>query len=86
MGIVGYGRIRKAAAKRAEAFGMEVIHHRRHGGIELDELRATSDVVSLHCPLTSEPHHSIGEQQVRAMKTSAILVNTSRGAVVDEMM
>jgi glyoxylate reductase len=84
LGIVGYGRIGKATAKRAKAFGMDVVHHSRRSGIALNELLSTSDVVSLHCPLMPETYHLIGENELRAMKTSAILVNTSRGPVVDE--
>lgn len=81
LGIVGFGRIGKAVARLAEAHGMRVIHT---GQVPLDELLETADVVSLHCPLTPETHHLIGGRELARMKPSAYLVNTSRGAVVDE--
>ena len=84
LGIVGHGRIGRAVAARAAAFGMEVVHHSRTGGMPLAELLATSDVVSLHCPLTPATHHLIGAAELRAMKPTALLINTSRGPVVDE--
>lgn len=85
LGIVGYGRIGRAVATRAEAFGMEVVQHSRSGGsLPLDELLATSDVVSLHCPLTDETRHLIDAAALRAMKPGAYLVNTARGPIVDE--
>ena len=56
----------------------------RSGGLPLDELLATSDVVSLHCPLTPQTHHLIGAGALAAMKQTAFLVNTARGPVVDE--
>jgi len=84
LGIVGFGRIGRAVAARAEAFGMEVVFADPEGGIPFSELIATSDVVSLHCPLTPETHHLIDGEVLRAMKPSAILVNTARGPVVDE--
>ena len=84
LGIVGMGRIGRSVARRAEAFGMTVIHHSRSGGCSLDELLKESDVVSLHCPLTPQTHHLIGESAFSRMKTTAILINTARGPVVDE--
>jgi glyoxylate reductase len=84
LGIVGLGRIGRAVASLAEAFGMRVLHTSRTGGLPLAELLAESDVVSLHSPLTSETTHLIGEAEFLAMKPSALLVNTSRGPVVDE--
>ncbi len=84
LGIVGLGRIGSAVADRARAFGMEVVHHSRSGGLSLDLLLETSDIVSLHCPLTPETHHLIDEAALRKMKSSAILVNTARGPIVDE--
>ena len=84
LGIVGMGRIGSAVAARARAFGMEVVHSTRDRGMPLDELLATSDVVSLHCPLTPQTHHLIGAEQLQAMPSHSVLVNTARGPVVDE--
>ena len=84
LGIVGMGRIGQAVSQRAEAFGMQVIHHSRSGGCSLEDLLAQSDVISLHCPLTPETHHLIGQEAFEQMKPSAILINTARGPVVDE--
>jgi glyoxylate reductase len=94
-GVVGLGRIGRAAARRARGFGMEVVYHARSAKPEaeaelparrlpLDELLATSDVVSLHCPLTDATRHLIDAEALERMKPSAILVNTARGEVVDE--
>jgi glyoxylate reductase len=83
LGIVGLGRIGQAVARRAEGFGMEVVHHGRTSGIPLDELLERSDFVSLHARLTDESRGLIGEEQLRRMKETAILVNTARGALVD---
>ena len=85
LGVVGFGRIGKAVAARASAFGMSVAHSSRSGdGIPLDRLLATSDIVSLHVPLTPETHHLIGQAELARMKRSAYLINTTRGPVVDE--
>ena len=84
LGIIGHGRIGSAVAKRARAFGMDVVHHSRSGGIALDELLASSDVVSLHVPLSSSTRHIIDREAFAQMKRGAYLVNTSRGALVDE--
>jgi len=84
LGIVGMGRIGRAVARRAEAFGMEVVHHSRSGGMPLDELLETSDVVSLHCPLTPATRHLIDRDALARMKPTALLINTARGPVVDE--
>ncbi len=85
IGIVGFGRIGKAVATRASAFGMTVAHASRSGGgMPLDRLLATSDIVSLHVPLTPETHHLIGQAELARMKRSAYLINTTRGPVVDE--
>jgi glyoxylate reductase len=83
LGIVGYGRIGKAVAERAEGFRMSVLHHARHGGIELEDLLSRSDFVSLHVPLSAETSGLIDDRALRLMKSSAILINTARGAVVD---
>jgi len=84
LGIVGAGRIGQAVAERARGFGLEVRFARRQGGVPLAELLETSDVVSLHVPLTAATEHLIGEAELRRMRPDALLVNTSRGAVVDE--
>ena len=83
LGIVGMGRIGSAVARRAEGFGMEVIHTARGGGVPLDELLERSDFVSLHAPLGPDTVGLIGEPQLRRMKPHAILVNTARGPLVD---
>jgi glyoxylate reductase len=85
LGIVGYGRIGQAVAARAAAFGMTVAHASRSGGgIPLDRLLSTSDVVSLHVPLTPDTKHLIDQPALARMKRTAYLINTSRGPVVDE--
>ena len=84
LGIVGMGRIGKALAARAKAFGMGVIHHNRSSGVPLDQLLVESDVISLHCPLTADTHHLIDEEAFRKMKSTAVLINTARGPVVHE--
>jgi len=90
LGVVGYGRIGRAVARRAEGFHMRVLHHaRRPTGepgfvADLDDLLATADVVSVHVPLTDETLHLIDRQRLGLMKPTAVLVNTARGPVVDE--
>jgi glyoxylate reductase len=82
LGILGMGRIGSAVAARARAFGMEILGVRR--GDPLDELLAKSDVLSIHAPLSRETHHVIDAAALAKMKPGAYLVNTSRGALVDE--
>jgi glyoxylate reductase len=91
LGIVGMGRIGRAVAARAPAFGMRVAFSSRTAqpsplgqSMPLDRLLATSDVVTLHCPLTPETKHLINQATLVRMKRSAYLVNASRGPVVDE--
>ena len=91
LGIIGAGRIGRAVADRAVAFGMRIaIHSRRQvdwPGAEwmsFDRLLATSDVVSLHVPLTPETRRLIDQRALARMKRTAYLVNTTRGQVVDE--
>ena len=90
LGIVGFGRIGRAVAERAPAFGMTVACATPGAtaatceAMSLDRLLTTSDVVSLHVPLTSETHHLINRQAFARMKRSAYLINTARGPVVDE--
>jgi glyoxylate reductase len=84
LGLVGYGRIGKRVEQLARGHGMEVTHASRTGGMPLDELLATADAVSLHLPLTDESRHLIDAMALARMKSSAVLVNTSRGPIVDE--
>lgn len=87
VGIVGLGRIGREVARLAEAFGMRVVHTRGSGPYEelpLDRLLAEADVVSLHVPLTPETRHLIAAPELALMRPSAVLVNVSRGPVVDE--
>jgi glyoxylate reductase len=83
LGIVGMGRIGQAVARRAEGFGMDVIHNARSSGVPLEELLERADFVSLHCPLTDETRGLIDEAALKRMKDTAILINTARGAIVD---
>src|SRR5436190_2278040 len=83
LGLIGMGRIGAAMARRAEGFSMEVIHTSLGGGVPLEELLERSDFVSIHAPLTPETRGLIDEAALRRMKTSAILVNTARGPIVD---
>src|SRR4051812_14059796 len=83
LGVVGYGRIGSAVARRAGGFAMEVLYSSRSGGIPLGELLERSDFVSLHAPLTADTRGLIGADELRRMKPTAILVNTARGELVD---
>jgi glyoxylate reductase len=82
VGIVGPGRIGRETARLAEAFGAHTTFAGRNDPLE--ELLADADVVSLHCPLTADTRHLIDERALAAMKSSAVLVNTARGPIVDE--
>ncbi|WP_406635053.1 2-hydroxyacid dehydrogenase [Amycolatopsis sp. WGS_07] len=97
LGLAGFGRIAQAVARRAESFGMRVLYCRRPPAatavpatgtsaepVSWPELLRRADVVSLHVPLTAQTRHLIDAAALRAMKRNAVLVNTSRGAVVDE--
>jgi glyoxylate reductase len=97
LGVIGLGAIGQATARRARAFGMEIVYHGRRrapeeveaelGGarrLELDELLAIADVVSIHSPLTPETHHMIDARRLGLMRPDAYLVNTARGPIVDE--
>ena len=84
LGIVGWGRIGQAVARRAEGFGLEVVHSSRSSGVPLGELLERADFVSLHTPLTPETRHLIDAEALARMKPSALLVNTARGGVVDQ--
>ena len=82
LGIIGLGRIGSAVATRARAFGMEIIGV--HRGESLDDLLATSDIISVHAPLSRETQHLIDAAALAKMKRGAYLINTARGALVDE--
>lgn len=88
MGIVGYGRIGHAVADLARAFKMNVIasgtHKKYPEVVSMDELLARSDVISLHCPLLPETRNLINRASIAKMKDGVIIINTSRGAVVNE--
>ncbi|MBQ9338732.1 MAG: dihydrofolate reductase [Paludibacteraceae bacterium] len=96
LGIIGMGHIGQAVARRAVAAGMTIVYHNRHRltpdiearydarYLSIDELLRTSDFVSLNLPYTPEVHHLIDEQQLRMMKPTAFLINTARGAHVNE--
>jgi glyoxylate reductase len=91
LGLVGVGRIGRAVAARAPAFGMRVVYTEQREidlpnaeSTSLDRLLNTSDVVSLHVPLLPETHHLIDKRALTRMKRSAYLINTARGPVVDE--
>ncbi|MEB3757315.1 MAG: D-glycerate dehydrogenase [Desulfurococcales archaeon] len=97
IGIIGMGRIGRAVAKRARGFDMRVLYYDKYRlpveverslcatYVDLDTLLKESDVVSIHTPLTKETYHLIGEKELRKMKPTAILVNTSRGKVIDTL-
>ncbi|MFE9443841.1 2-hydroxyacid dehydrogenase [Streptomyces sp. NPDC006602] len=91
LGLIGYGQIGRAVARRAHGFGMRVLHHDPYApdddlsvSVGLATLLAESDIVSLHVPLTEETRHLISARELAAMKPTATLVSTSRGGVVDE--
>jgi glyoxylate reductase len=94
LGIVGLGRIGKAVARRARGFDMRVLYYDPYcpqeeakavgaRAVNFETLLTEADFVSIHVPLTDETHYLIGTQQLKLMKTSAVLINTSRGPVVD---
>ena len=89
LGIVGLGRIGNAVATRARAFGMNVLHTRREDDgsrdrRELDDLLRESDVVTLHVPLTDETHGLLDARRLALLRDGACVINTARGAIVDE--
>jgi glyoxylate reductase len=96
LGVVGFGRIGQSVARRAKGFGMSVLYYdvfRPSSDVErelqaeyreLDELLAEADLISIHVALTPETRHLFGAEQFRKMKPTAVLVNTSRGPVIDE--
>ncbi len=96
LGIIGFGRIGRAVMRRSKGFRMKVIAHdpplreviEKTRGVEyrqLHELLKESDFVTLHCPLTKETRHLIGKSELELMKPTAVLINASRGPVVDEV-
>lgn len=96
LGIIGLGGIGAATARRARAFGMRIVYCSRSAGapgpaheleasrMELDELLAEADVVSVHCPYSDATHHLIGAAQLSRMKKTSYLINTARGPILDE--
>ena len=90
LGIIGRGRIGRAVAAKASAFGMQVVFASRGAGkratdeLSLDELLVSSDVISIHTPMTAANRHLIDRKALARMKRSAVLVNTARGPIVDE--
>ncbi len=84
LGILGYGRIGRAVARRAEGFGMRVLFTARGGGVPFDALLEASDVLSIHCPLTPQTRGLFDAQRLLQVKRGALLINTARGPIVDE--
>jgi glycerate dehydrogenase len=91
LGIVGYGALGRKVAQLGRAFGMRIavatrtpVQETDVETLPLDQLLATSDVVSLHLPLTEQTRHMIGERELGLMKRTALLINTARGGLVDE--
>jgi glyoxylate reductase len=97
LGVIGLGAIGQATARRARAFGMEIVYSARRRapqevertlggarGLELDELLSRAAVVSIHCPLTPDTRHLIDARRLSLMDSDAYLVNTARGPIVDE--
>ena len=96
IGILGLGKIGSAVARRAKGFDMDIIYHNRHGRniqtedqvgaryVSLEELVQKSDFLSLHCPLNNENHHIINRSIFKLMKRDAYIINTARGALINE--
>lgn len=92
LGLIGNGSLGQGVARLAEAFGMRVLRAEHKGAAQLRpgytafaEVLAGADAISLHCPLNDATRHLIGEPELRAMKSSALLINTARGGIVDEL-
>lgn len=96
LGIIGMGRIGRAVARRGKGFGMQIAYHNRSRDeeaerelgaryLDLEELLGEADYVSIHTPLTPETRHLIGARELEMMKPASVLVNTSRGPVLDEV-
>jgi len=95
LGIIGFGRIGREVAKRAKGFGLRVLAYSRHilkevamelgaEPADLETLLRESDIITLHVPLTKETYHLINEDKIRLMRKRPYIINTSRGAVIDE--
>jgi glycerate dehydrogenase len=90
LGIIGYGELGMAVARIAQAFDMQVLiaEHKgkplRPGRMAFDEVLQQADFISLHCPLSQQTHHLIGRREFDLMKSSAYLINTARGGLVNE--
>lgn len=96
LGLIGYGSIGQAVAKIANAFGMQVLTYTRTPSryenqsssnlqfVDLQQLLETSDIISLHCPLTADNQQMINEQAINSMKDGTIIINTARGQLLDE--
>lgn len=84
LGIFGRGRIGDAVARRAAAFGMDVVHTSRSSGVPFEYLLDRADVLSIHAPLNEETRHAFDDAAFARMRRGAILVNTARGPIVDE--
>jgi len=91
LGIIGYGTLGRKVAEIGNAFGMVVKICQRPGGpvapgrVSFDQLLAETDVLTLHCPLTPATTHLLGQDEFRRMKSSAIVINTARGAIIDSV-
>lgn len=94
LGIIGMGRIGRAVKRRAEPFGLKTIYHNRNqlseseaaGApyVSFNDLLAKSDIISLHVPLNAKTRHLIGKNEIAKMKDGVVIVNTARGAIIDE--
>lgn len=95
LGVIGTGRIGSAVIRRSTGWDMNILYYSRHENeliekeyyakrVDLETLMKESDIITIHCPLTRETHHLIGEREIQLMKRDAILINTARGPVVDE--
>lgn len=92
LGIIGMGRIGQAVARRASGFNMKILYSGNRAKelpfeaqlVSLEHLMRNSDIISLHAPLTKETKHMINRAAIKMMKPSAVLINTARGAIVDE--
>jgi phosphoglycerate dehydrogenase-like enzyme len=84
LGIVGYGAIGRAAAERAQAFGMKILTIRRGESAKLKEVLAQCDFVAVTAPLTAETRGMVGAAEIAAMKATAVIINVGRGPVIDE--